>query len=101
LPNIEEHFAHVLLFACPECERPLASACASSKKTWKKQTRTFSTRTVTADGAPGCRDGSSKQLGAGVARVLKPEAGAASPSDGSCGRQNSHRLSKLRARLRI
>ena len=32
LPNIEEHFAHVLLFACPECERPLASACASNKR---------------------------------------------------------------------
>jgi len=21
LPNITEHFAHVLLFACPQCER--------------------------------------------------------------------------------
>jgi len=26
------HFAHVLLFACPECNRPLASACASAKR---------------------------------------------------------------------
>jgi hypothetical protein len=26
------HFAHVLLFECPQCERPLASACASTKK---------------------------------------------------------------------
>jgi hypothetical protein len=32
LPNISEHFAHVLLFACPECARPLVSACASSKR---------------------------------------------------------------------
>jgi len=32
LLNNTEHFAHVLLFACPECERPLASACASSEQ---------------------------------------------------------------------
>jgi len=27
-----EQFAHVLLFACPECRRPLASACFTSKR---------------------------------------------------------------------
>jgi hypothetical protein len=27
-----EQFAHVLLFACPQCERPLASACASKQR---------------------------------------------------------------------
>lgn len=27
-----EQFAHVLLFECPECRRPLASACASTKR---------------------------------------------------------------------
>jgi hypothetical protein len=27
-----EQFAHVLLFSCPECRRPLASACASTEK---------------------------------------------------------------------
>lgn len=27
-----EAFAHVLLFACPQCNRPLASACASAKR---------------------------------------------------------------------
>jgi hypothetical protein len=25
-------FAHVLLFRCPECQRPLASACASTEE---------------------------------------------------------------------
>jgi len=34
-----------------ECERPLASACASNKKTWKKQTHTFSILIATADGS--------------------------------------------------
>lgn len=27
-----EKYAHVLLFACPVCERPLCSACASSRR---------------------------------------------------------------------
>lgn len=27
-----ETYAHVLLFACPVCERPLSSACASSRR---------------------------------------------------------------------
>jgi hypothetical protein len=27
-----EQFAHVMLFECPECRRPLASACASTKR---------------------------------------------------------------------
>lgn len=27
--DFAEQFAHVLLFACPRCGRPLASACAS------------------------------------------------------------------------
>ena len=27
-----ENFSHVLLFACPQCWRPLASACASANR---------------------------------------------------------------------
>jgi hypothetical protein len=27
-----QKYAHVLLFACPLCERPLSSACASTRK---------------------------------------------------------------------
>jgi hypothetical protein len=30
--SIQSQFAHVLLFACPRCQRPLASACAGTKK---------------------------------------------------------------------
>jgi len=30
--DIAEQFAHVLLFDCPQCGRPMASACASTKK---------------------------------------------------------------------
>jgi hypothetical protein len=29
---LAQTFAHVLLFSCPRCERPLASACASAGK---------------------------------------------------------------------
>jgi hypothetical protein len=29
---ISEQFAHVLLFSCPNCDSPLASACASTRK---------------------------------------------------------------------
>jgi hypothetical protein len=32
LSNMTETYAHVLLFACPQCSRPLASACASTGK---------------------------------------------------------------------
>ena len=32
MPDFAEHFAHVLLFECPTCGRPLASACASNSK---------------------------------------------------------------------
>jgi hypothetical protein len=32
MSNKPETFAHVLLFACPECARPLAFARASSKQ---------------------------------------------------------------------
>jgi hypothetical protein len=30
--SLTEQFAHVLLFNCPECGRPLASACASANR---------------------------------------------------------------------
>jgi hypothetical protein len=30
--TVTDSFSHVLLFACPQCGRPLASACASTKK---------------------------------------------------------------------
>jgi hypothetical protein len=29
---LSEQFAHVLLFTCPHCGRPLASACASNNR---------------------------------------------------------------------
>jgi hypothetical protein len=29
---LTQQFAHVLLFSCPECSRPLASACASPNR---------------------------------------------------------------------
>jgi hypothetical protein len=32
LQTVAEQFAHVLLFGCPQCGRPLASACASTQK---------------------------------------------------------------------
>ncbi|MGB2632434.1 MAG: hypothetical protein WAM58_00730 [Candidatus Acidiferrum sp.] len=30
--EIDQQFAHVLLFSCPQCGNPLASACASTKR---------------------------------------------------------------------
>jgi hypothetical protein len=30
--TVIESFSHVLLFACPQCGSPLASACASTEK---------------------------------------------------------------------
>jgi hypothetical protein len=32
LEIVQEQFAHVMLFQCPQCGRPLASACASTKQ---------------------------------------------------------------------
>ena len=32
MQNKTAQFAHVLLFACPECGRPLASACFNTKQ---------------------------------------------------------------------
>ena len=32
MPLVKDSFAHVLLFACPQCGNPLASACASLEK---------------------------------------------------------------------
>jgi hypothetical protein len=32
MQNVTDSYAHVLLFACPQCGTPLASACASAKK---------------------------------------------------------------------
>ena len=32
MESASEQFAHVMLFECPECRRPLASACASTKR---------------------------------------------------------------------
>ena len=84
LPDIKEHFAHVLLFACPECERPLASACASSKKNLEEADAHFFN--------PHCHCGWNGPVAGMEAvkhwvqawREFKPEAGAARPSDGSC-----------------
>ena len=84
LPDIKEHFAHVLLFACPECERPLASACASGKKNLEEADAHFFN--------PHCHCGWSGPVAGMEAvkhwvqawREFKPEAGAARPSDGSC-----------------
>ena len=30
--SIPDQFAHVLLFSCPECGAPLATACASARR---------------------------------------------------------------------
>ena len=32
MDSVAEQFAHVLLFACPKCARPLAAACVSTKR---------------------------------------------------------------------
>jgi hypothetical protein len=32
MPPVTESFAHVLLFACPRCGSPLASACATTRR---------------------------------------------------------------------
>lgn len=32
MQSLSESFSHVLLFACPQCGSPLASACASKDK---------------------------------------------------------------------
>jgi len=32
MERFTEQFAHVLLFACPKCGRPLSSACVNTKK---------------------------------------------------------------------
>jgi hypothetical protein len=32
LQDLAEQFAHVMLFQCPQCGRPLASACASTEQ---------------------------------------------------------------------
>jgi predicted RNA-binding Zn-ribbon protein involved in translation (DUF1610 family) len=32
MQNVTYSYAHVLLFACPQCGTPLASACASTRK---------------------------------------------------------------------
>lgn len=32
MQTVTDSFSHVLLFACPKCGSPLASACASTKK---------------------------------------------------------------------
>jgi hypothetical protein len=32
MQNVNDKFAHVLLFACPKCGIPLASACASTER---------------------------------------------------------------------
>ena len=32
MQTVKDSYAHVLLFACPQCGTPLASACASTRK---------------------------------------------------------------------
>ena len=89
MPNTTEHFAHVLLFACPECERPLASACANSKKNLEEaDAHLFN---------PHCHCGWSGPVPGIEAvkhwvqpwRAFKAEVGVARAEDGSCdGRTN-------------
>jgi len=70
LPNITEHFAHVLLFACPQCERPLASACASTKQKLGRSGRAlFQSSLPLWMDRVGHRNRSGQALGAAVARV--------------------------------
>ena len=79
-----DHFAHVLLFSCPECERPLASACASGKQNLEEADAHFFN--------PHCPCGWTGAV-AGMEdvkhwvepwRTFRVEIGAAGPSDGTC-----------------
>jgi hypothetical protein len=84
LRNITEHFAHVLLFACPQCERPLASACAGTKRNLEEADAHFFN--------PHCHCGwTGPVIGIEAVkhwvqpwREFTAEVGAASPSDGTC-----------------
>jgi hypothetical protein len=84
LQNITEHFAHVLLFACPQCERPLASACASSKQNLEEADAHFFN--------PHCHCGWTGTVVGMEAvkhyverwRAFTAEVGVAGPNDGIC-----------------
>jgi len=84
LPNTIEHYAHVLLFACPQCERPLASACASDKQNLEEADAHFFN--------PHCHCGwTGAVIGLEAVkhwvqpwRAFTAEVGAARASDGSC-----------------
>jgi len=84
LQQTTEHFAHVLLFACPLCNRPLASACASAKRSLEEADAHYFN--------PHCHCGWSGPV-AGLEAVTHwvhawPEvdatAGLAQPDDGAC-----------------
>jgi hypothetical protein len=84
LPINAEHFAHVLLFACPQCDRPLASACASTKGNLEEADAHFFN--------PHCHCGWTGPVAGmeAVKHFVEPwrefahELGAAGPSDGTC-----------------
>jgi hypothetical protein len=84
LPKTTEGFAHVMLFACPQCQRPLASACASSKKNLEEADAHFFN--------PHCHCGWTGPV-AGMEAVkhwvhswrgFEAQVGAAGPADGTC-----------------
>jgi len=90
LPSITEHFAHVLLFACLQCERALASARASSKQNLEEADAHFFN--------PHCDCGWTGMVVGMEAvkhwvepwRGFTAEVGAAGPGDGTCdGRAHS------------
>jgi hypothetical protein len=84
LPNTIENFAHILLFACPQCARPLASACASSKHNLEEADAHFFN--------PHCPCGWTGAVAGMEAvkhfvepwRAFTPEVGAARKNDGTC-----------------
>jgi hypothetical protein len=84
LQNITEHFAHVLLFACPQCERPLASACVTDKQNLEEADAHFFN--------PHCHCGwSGAVIGLEAVkhwvqpwRAFTAEVGTAKPGDGTC-----------------
>lgn len=84
MQNHTEHFAHVLLFACPQCERPLASACASHKQNLEEADAHYFN--------PHCHCGwTGPVMGLEAVkhfvepwRAFTAEVGVAGPGDGTC-----------------
>lgn len=99
LPISPEQHAHVLLFACPQCERPLASACASTSKNFEEADAHFFN--------PHCHCGWTGPVAGMEAakhwvtpwRTFAAEVGLARPGDGTCdgkGQKRAESVEKTR-----